>query len=60
MPGTPKKMVEMGISTIGLNVAERNVPAIAVYESLGFRTHCHFYEGTAVTAGSRPGDPDSS
>jgi len=36
-----------GISTIGLNVRDDNLPAIRVYESLGFVKHCEFREGLA-------------
>ena len=36
-----------GISTIGLNVRDDNVPAIRVYESLGFVKHCEFREALA-------------
>ena len=36
-----------GISTIGLNVRHDNVPAIRVYESLGFVKHCEFREALA-------------
>jgi ribosomal protein S18 acetylase RimI-like enzyme len=36
-----------GIETIGLNVREDNVPAIRVYESLGFVKHCEFREALA-------------
>ncbi len=36
-----------GIDTIGLNVRADNHPAIRVYESLGFVTHCEFREALA-------------
>jgi ribosomal protein S18 acetylase RimI-like enzyme len=36
-----------GINTIGLNVRHDNVPAIRVYESLGFVKHCEFREALA-------------
>jgi ribosomal protein S18 acetylase RimI-like enzyme len=36
-----------GIETIGLNVRADNVPAIRVYESLGFVKHCEFREALA-------------
>ncbi len=34
-----------GIPTIVLNVNQKNASAMAVYESLGFRRHCPFWEG---------------
>jgi ribosomal protein S18 acetylase RimI-like enzyme len=37
-----------GIETIGLNVRAGNVPAVRVYESLGFVTHCPFIEALAT------------
>ena len=37
-----------GIETIGLNVRADNAPAIRVYESLGFATHCPFIEAIAT------------
>ena len=44
-----------GLRTVGLNVRADNAAAIRVYESLGFRKHCPFYEGlaTAPTTGTR-------
>lgn len=36
-----------GIETVGLNVRVDNAAAIRVYEGLGFRKHCEFYEGMA-------------
>lgn len=38
---------EAGIGSIGLNVEHTNAPAIRAYESLGFRTRFHYYEGVA-------------
>jgi len=35
------------LETIGLNVKAANAPAIRVYESLGFRKHCEFFEAVA-------------
>lgn len=40
---------ECGIETIVLNVWSRNPTAIGIYERLGFRRHCEFYEATART-----------
>ena len=37
-----------GLETVGLNVRVDNAAAIRVYESLGFRKHCEFYEGLAT------------
>ncbi|HEX4915985.1 MAG TPA: GNAT family N-acetyltransferase, partial [Vicinamibacterales bacterium] len=37
---------EMG--TIGLNVKAGNLPAIRIYESLGFSRHCEFAEALAT------------
>ena len=35
------------LETVGLNVRVDNAAAIRVYESLGFRKHCEFFEGVA-------------
>lgn len=35
------------LPTIGLNVRAGNIPAIRVYQSLGFIRHCEFVEGVA-------------
>jgi ribosomal protein S18 acetylase RimI-like enzyme len=37
-----------GLPTVGLNVKADNAAAIRVYESLGFRKHCPFFEGLAA------------
>jgi ribosomal protein S18 acetylase RimI-like enzyme len=42
------ELVRCNIETIGLNVAQTNVTAARVYEALGFRRYCEFYEGDAV------------
>lgn len=36
------------LETVGLNVRVDNFAAIRVYESLGFRKHCAFFEGLAT------------
>jgi ribosomal protein S18 acetylase RimI-like enzyme len=43
-----------GVGTIGLNVRADNAAAIRVYESLGFVTHCPFYEALAHKPGMEP------
>lgn len=40
-----EELLQMGISTIVLNVAMDNAPALAVYEQLGFYPYCGYYEG---------------
>lgn len=37
-----------GLETIGLNVKAGNLPAIRLYESLGFSRHCEFVEALAT------------
>jgi ribosomal protein S18 acetylase RimI-like enzyme len=44
-----------GIDTIVLNVSQDNYGARRVYEQLGFRIHCEFFEGEATRAGKAGG-----
>lgn len=37
-----------GLPTVGLNVRADNAAAIRIYEGLGFRKHCPFFEGLAT------------
>jgi ribosomal protein S18 acetylase RimI-like enzyme len=37
-----------GIRTVGLNIAENNVPAVAAYERLGFTSRLNYVEGAAI------------
>ncbi len=39
-----QELVQRAIETIVLNVREDNIPAIRIYEKLGFVRHCLFYE----------------
>jgi GNAT superfamily N-acetyltransferase len=39
-------LLSRSIPTIVLNVNQRNATALQVYEALGFRRHCPFWEGT--------------
>jgi GNAT superfamily N-acetyltransferase len=41
--------VAQGIGTIVLNVGQENLGARRLYEQLGFRSHCEFVEGEAVS-----------
>jgi ribosomal protein S18 acetylase RimI-like enzyme len=41
-------LLEMGLQTIVLNVAQPKAAAIHVYEGLGFIRYCAFYEGLAA------------
>lgn len=38
-------LMELGATTIVLNVGQENMKAIKLYQSLGFISHCPFYEG---------------
>jgi ribosomal protein S18 acetylase RimI-like enzyme len=42
------RLIDRGVSTIGLSVNRENVAAIRVYEKLGFKKHVAFHEGNAV------------
>jgi len=41
-------LLDLGVETIALSVHQENTAAIHVYERLGFRRHCPFYEGLAL------------
>ncbi|MCU0247572.1 MAG: GNAT family N-acetyltransferase [Bryobacter sp.] len=41
-------LMEAGVRTIALNVAQDNAAAIRVYQRLGFATSCAFFEGKAA------------
>lgn len=43
-------LLEAGVRTVALNVKEKNGAAIHAYETLGFKVHCPFIEGTAEAA----------
>lgn len=47
-------LLDRGIRTVGLSVAETNHAAQSVYRRLGFAPHCDFIEGLAV---ARIGEP---
>ncbi len=42
------RLIDRGVSTIGLSVSRENAAAIRVYEKLGFKKHAAFHEGRAV------------
>jgi ribosomal protein S18 acetylase RimI-like enzyme len=42
------ELLRRNLRTVGLNVRQDNAAAIRVYESLGYRRYCPFYEGLAV------------
>ncbi len=41
------ELLRRGLRTVALNVRQDNAAAIRVYESLGYRRYCPFYEGRA-------------
>jgi ribosomal protein S18 acetylase RimI-like enzyme len=41
------RLIDRGVSTIGLSVSRENHAAIRVYEKLGFKKHAAFHEGAA-------------
>lgn len=41
------ELAGMKVATIALNVSRRNETAVRVYERLGFRAYCDYYEGLA-------------
>ena len=43
-----RQLVELEVETIVLNVDMANLPAIDMYQKLGFMPYCGFYEGIAV------------
>jgi predicted GNAT family acetyltransferase len=43
-----EELLAKGIGTIVLNVDERNVQAMRIYQKLGFREHCRFVEAIGV------------
>jgi predicted GNAT family acetyltransferase len=42
------ELLGMDLRTVVLNVSQANTAAISVYERIGFRRYCPFYEGLAV------------
>lgn len=42
------ELIRMKVATIALNVSRKNETAIRVYERLGFRGYCDYYEGLAA------------
>lgn len=38
-------LITKGIETLVLNVGQKNQAAVALYEKMGFKIHCPFYEG---------------
>jgi ribosomal protein S18 acetylase RimI-like enzyme len=42
-----EELLRLGIGTIVLNVNQSNATAVHLYERLGFKRHCGYYEGLA-------------
>jgi GNAT superfamily N-acetyltransferase len=40
------ELVRMGIRDIVLNVGQRNISAVHIYEKIGFQCYCSFFEGS--------------
>lgn len=54
------RLINRGVSTIGLSVSRENAAAIRVYEKLGFKKHATFHEGRAVRKiGNHTGEMES-
>ncbi len=45
-----EELAARGLATIALNVAPGNAAAVRVYERLGFRRYCGYFEGVAARA----------
>jgi GNAT superfamily N-acetyltransferase len=48
------ELLGLGLRTVALNVYQKNSAAVGVYERLGFRKYCAFYEGLAYAAQPQP------
>jgi predicted GNAT family acetyltransferase len=46
--GVVSELLARGIGTVALNVAPGNAAAVRVYERLGFRRYCDYFEGVAA------------
>jgi ribosomal protein S18 acetylase RimI-like enzyme len=44
-------LITKGFETIILNVGQKNQAAVALYEKMGFKIHCPFYEGNILIKG---------
>jgi GNAT superfamily N-acetyltransferase len=51
------ELLRMGLRTIALNADQQNLTALRVYERLGFKGYCPFYEGRASRGRTTPGAP---